>query len=98
MFSMISKLSLTILLSGAALMQSAHAAKYIVYTGTYTSAGSKGIYAFRFDSSTGDMEAPELVAETPNPAFLAVSPNGKFLYAVNEQDTGMNPDGMVTAF
>ena len=83
----------SILLLGTALLQSALAAEYFVYTGTYTRAGSKGIYAFRFDSATGRMGPAELAAETPNPAFLAAHPNGRFLYAVNEQD-----GGTVTAF
>jgi 6-phosphogluconolactonase len=65
----------------------------IVYVGTYTSGASKGIYAFRFNSSTGKMTEPTLAAENSNPAFLVAHPNGKFLYAANE-----NPNGMVSAF
>ena len=55
------------------------------YIGTYTGAKSKGIYSFRLDSS-GAMSTPTLVAETPNPTFLAVHPNQRFLYAANETD------------
>jgi 6-phosphogluconolactonase len=58
-----------------------------VYFGTYTDkAGSKGIYRSKFDSATGRLSAPELAAEAPSPSFLAISPNGKFLYAVAETD------------
>jgi len=53
------------------------------YIGTYTGKKSKGIYAFRLDSS-GKMTSPMLVAETPNPTFLAIHPNQRFLYAANE--------------
>ncbi len=60
------------------------ASEHWVYFGTYTSGVSKGIYAARFDSSTGKLSAPELVAETKNPSFLAVHPTEKFLYAVGE--------------
>jgi 6-phosphogluconolactonase len=58
----------------------------IMYVGTYTApqSSSKGIYAYRFDAKTGKMAPLGLVAETPNPTFLAVHPNGKFLYAINE--------------
>src|SRR4051812_9864638 len=77
----------------AAIIEPAVAAKYLVYTGTYTRDATKGIYAFTFDPATGAMGASELKAETSNPSWLAVHPNGKFLYSVNE-DT----DGMVTAF
>jgi 6-phosphogluconolactonase len=56
-----------------------------VYAGTYTGDGSKGIYAYRFDDSTGKLTATGLAAETSNPSFLAVSPNQRFLYAANEE-------------
>jgi 6-phosphogluconolactonase len=61
--------------------------KYLMYVGTYTTeAGStsKGIYAYRFDSDTSELTPIGLAAETANPSFLAVHPNHRFLYAVNE--------------
>ncbi|HEV3436377.1 MAG TPA: lactonase family protein [Gemmata sp.] len=65
----------------------ASAADDWVYFGTYTDkAGSKGIYRSKFDGTTGKLSAPELAAEAPSPSFLAISPNGKFLYAVAETD------------
>src|SRR4029077_2198352 len=61
-------------------------AKYFVYVGTYTEEGSesKGIYAYRFDVDTAQLVPIGLAAETINPSFLAVHPNHRFLYAVNE--------------
>jgi 6-phosphogluconolactonase len=59
----------------------------LVYFGTYTGATSKGIYVSRFDAATGTLSAPQLAAETASPSFLAVRPEGDFLYAVNEVDT-----------
>jgi 6-phosphogluconolactonase len=61
----------------------------LVYVGTYTApqSTSKGIYAYRFDEKTGKMSPLGLMAETPNPTFLAVHPSGKYLYAINEVDT-----------
>lgn len=56
----------------------------LVYIGTYTGDSSKGIYAFRFDEGSGALSPVGLVAETKSPSFLAVGPNRKFLYAVNE--------------
>jgi 6-phosphogluconolactonase len=59
--------------------------QYIAYVGTYTSkTTSKGIYAFRFDSEKGQLTPIGVAAETADPSFLAVHPNGKYLYAVNE--------------
>ena len=60
--------------------------KYLVYVGTYTEDGSKskGIYAYRYDPATAEITPVGLAAETINPSFLAVHPNHRFLYAVNE--------------
>jgi 6-phosphogluconolactonase len=57
---------------------------YIAYIGTYTNKQSKGIYAFRFDASTGKLTPLGLAAEATSPSFLAIHPNRKFLYAAIE--------------
>lgn len=66
--------------------------QYIAYVGTYTNQRptpkSKGIYAYRFDAKTGKFTSIGLAAETSSPSFLAVHPNHKFLYAVNEGNQG----------
>jgi 6-phosphogluconolactonase len=72
---------------------------FLVYFGTYTGAKSKGIYVSRFDAATGTLSTPQLAAETPSPSFLAVRPQGDFLYAVNEVDRfDGKPAGSVSAF
>ena len=71
----------------------------LVYFGTYTTGKSKGIYVSRFDSTTGRLTAPELVAEVENPTFLAVAPGEHFLYAVSEVDKiGDQNTGAVKAY
>jgi len=62
---------------------------WTMYVGTYTRGPSKGIYAYKFQSSTGKATPIGLAAETSNPSFLAVHPRQRFLYAVNENNTGM---------
>lgn len=77
---------------------------YLVYVGTYTSkdstpTGSKGIYAYRFNAASGEIESLGLAAESEQPSFLAVDPARKFLFAVNETDTYQGkPSGGVSAF
>jgi 6-phosphogluconolactonase len=78
------------------------AGEHLLYVGTYTNnaQGSKGIYAARFSSATGQVTPLGLAAETDSPSFLAVHPNRRFLYAVNElppPEAG-GPEGAVTAF
>lgn len=57
-----------------------------MYVGTYTKETSAGIYAFRFDPSTPQSEPLGLAAEMREPSFLALHPNGDYLYAVSETD------------
>jgi 6-phosphogluconolactonase len=75
---------------------------WIMYVGTYTRAPSKGIYAYRFQGATGEITplgTGGLAVETENPSFLAVHPNGRFLYTVNEVSRYEGRDaGSVTAF
>ena len=69
-----------------------------VYLGTYTGPKSKGIYLSRLDLASGKLSAPILAAETEQPSFLALHPNRRFLYAVNETGGGRRGTGQVTAF
>jgi len=57
----------------------------LVYVGTYTGGdtGSQGIYCYRLDLRTGAMK-PEGATASESPSFLALHPDGRFLYAVNE--------------
>ena len=58
---------------------------YLALVGTYTNnTASKGIYAFDFDSESGKLTAKGVAAETPDPSWVVIHPNGKFVYAVNE--------------
>src|SRR5436309_6649405 len=96
----------TALLASTLLMPCAHGAKkpsakgdYFVYVGTYTRENSKGIYAYRFHPSDGKLTSLGLAAETTNPSFLAIHPNGRFVYSVSEVDTtNGEPAGSVSAF
>jgi 6-phosphogluconolactonase len=74
-------------------------AERLVYVGTYTGETSKGIYAFRFNDSSGALTTLGLVAETPSPSFLTSSANRRFVFAVNElQSFGDAASGSVTSF
>lgn len=56
-----------------------------VFFGTYTKRESKGIYKAAFDSKTGQLSQLELVAEEPNPTYLAFDQAGH-LYSVGAAD------------
>ncbi|MGA2095773.1 MAG: lactonase family protein [Candidatus Acidiferrum sp.] len=78
----------------------ASTSKYIAYIGTYTTkTSSKGIYAYKFDAEKGQLTSIGAAAETQDPSFLVVHPNGKFLYAVNEiGNFNGGSNGAVSAF
>ena len=70
-----------------------------VYLGTYTGAGSKGIYRFELDLASGKLSEGALAGEAINPSFLAIHPNRRFLYAVAEvAKSGAKPGGAISAF
>src|SRR4030095_11292452 len=55
----------------------------LAYVGTYTPNG-QGIYLFSFDLGTGALTQIKVAAAIPSPSWIAIHPNGKYLYAVNE--------------
>lgn len=67
--------------------------------GTYTGGSSEGIYVYKFNSETGDNSFVS-VAKSSNPSFLAISPNKKYVYAVNENadSTKFTVGGNISAF
>jgi 6-phosphogluconolactonase len=56
---------------------------HLIFLGTYTRNGSKGIYTVRLDDDTGVLSTPQLAAETTNPTWVTLSPDKKFLYTIH---------------
>jgi 6-phosphogluconolactonase len=87
-----------------ALPAAASAASELVFIGTFTgkadpAAHSQGIYALRFDNETGALSAPTVAAEMFSPGFLALAPDHRHLYAVEERSAAYHgPGGGVSAF
>lgn len=68
------------------LSMSANAQKHCnLIVGTYTNAcKSDGIYVYDFDGGTADTKPKASTKKVINPSFLAVSPDNKKIYSVNE--------------
>jgi 6-phosphogluconolactonase len=49
---------------------------------------AEGIHVYRMDPETARLEALHAVVSGPNPSFLALSPDRRFLFAVNETNDG----------
>ena len=85
---------LFVLLSIFLLAHQSEAQNYNLLIGTYTNKGtSDGIYVYDYNSKTAEAKLKSN-AKTVNPSYLAVSPNNKFVYSVNEN--GKNSE--VSAF
>jgi 6-phosphogluconolactonase len=72
----------------------------LLYVGTYTEGGrSDGIYILRMDRRSGKLRLVGSVDAGANPSFLAIHPDRRVLYAVNEVETHSGkPTGAVSAF
>lgn len=57
--------------------------------GTYTQSGSKGIYVFNFDTTTGKAIELSHTDNSNNPEFLTITKDKQYVYAVNETKEGM---------
>ncbi len=70
--------------------------RYMI-VGTYDSPKSEGVYVYKFNSADGSATAISHV-KTPNPSFVTVSPNEKFVYAVHETAPQDGKGGDIAAF
>jgi 6-phosphogluconolactonase len=70
---------------------------YYLLTGTYTSGKSEGMYVYQFNSVDGTAKMVSKV-KISNPSFVAVSPDERFVYAVEEDAAKNGMGGMITSF
>jgi len=77
-----------------------HSESRLVYVGTYTHKGtSEGIYIYRLNVATGTLTPVGVAGGVQNPSFLALDPQRRYLYAVNEtMEFDGQPGGGVSAF
>lgn len=92
---MIHKISVSVLLLLCGIITAAQ--QHYLITGTYTSGKSKGIYVHQFNSNDGSSKEISHIAIS-NPSFIAVSPDEKFVYAVEEDADKSGKGGKVSAF
>lgn len=84
--------------------ETAEASKLLMYVGTYTKrephvdGKAEGLYQLLMDPTTGQLQLQGVTKDVVNPSFFAISPNRKYLYAVNEVGTDLAPEGWITSF
>jgi 6-phosphogluconolactonase len=65
---------------------SEHNEDTFVFFGTQGVGPGKGISIARFNTTSGEMTQPSLIAETPAPAFFVFHPNGRYMYVCNSNN------------
>src|SRR5882724_7517982 len=71
----------------------------LVYIGTYTTGKSEGIYLYRLNLASGELKHVATTKGVTNPSFLTLTPNRRYLYAVNEvEEFAGKKSGAVSAF
>ena len=75
-------------------MSENHGETLCLYVGTYTTGESEGIYVYRVNPITAALELSSTTEAGENPSFLAIHPQQRYLYAVNEiREFGVNRAG-----
>ena len=71
----------------------------LVYVGTYTSGKSEGIYLYRMNLSSGELNHVATTKGVKDPSYLTLSTNRRYLYAVNEvEEFAGKKSGALSAF
>jgi 6-phosphogluconolactonase len=66
----------------------ANAQQYYLFVGSYNRDKDKeGVYWYRFNYNTGELEADGALKGILNPSFLSLSPDGKYIYTCSEAQT-----------
>ena len=65
--------------------------------GTYDSPKSEGIYVYKFNNTDGSAKEVSHI-KNANPSFIAISPNKKYIFAVNENADKNGKGGAVSSF
>ena len=74
------------------------AAEPLIFVSAFTSGEKGGIHAFGFDLAKGTLKPLHHTTDVHNPFFLAVSPDKRFLYAIDAEKFGGDEDEFVAAY
>jgi len=89
---------LTLLIADSTELLAQPGTKAVIYVGSSSVRGSKGIYVLELDQQKGTLKELQTVTEGNSPGFLAFSPNKDFLYSIYGKGTLNDGNGAVMAF
>ncbi len=70
----------------------------LVFVSAFDSGDQGGIHAFSFDSETGSLKPLHHTMDVKNPFFISLSPDKRFLYAIDAERFGGAEDERIAAF
>jgi len=70
----------------------------LVFISSFASGDKGGIHAFSFDSKTGALKPLHRTTDIQNPFFIAISPDKRFLYAIDAEKFGGPDDEFVASY
>ncbi len=72
---------------------------YMLFVGNYTQDDSQGIDVYRFNGQSGKLTLVNTIPGVKNPSYITLSPDGGFLYAVEELTHPTDKEaGRISAF
>lgn len=86
--------SMTLALSA----QTAEPKELLVFVSSFAPAGEGGIQAFHLNPETGQLTPTQRTSDAENPFFLALSPNGRYLYSIHAKQFGGSDPEAVAAY
>jgi len=70
----------------------------VVFVSAFKSGEEGAIHAYGFDSETGQLKLLNRTTDVENPFFLAISPDGRFLYSIDAEKFGGPENEFVAAY
>lgn len=70
----------------------------IIFVSAFTAGEEGAIHAYRFDSRSGQLKLLQRTTDVENPFFLAISPDQRFLYAIDAKEFGGQEEEFVAAY
>jgi 6-phosphogluconolactonase len=82
----------------ATMVTSVRADDPVVFISAFKSGDEGAIHAYRFNSENGQLKPLHRTTDIESPFFISISPNGKFLYAIDADQFGGDENEFVASY
>lgn len=74
------------------------ASEPVIFVSAFKSGEEGAIHAYRFDTNTGRLTTLHRTSDVENPFFMAISPDGRFLFSIDAEEFGGQDNEFVAAY